>query len=65
MHGRHFIFEDLAFVVDLHLRVFAKFAVNSVTDLLQLIRFAKFYVKCRDILCSLWIARSKFKLIEA
>lgn len=65
MHGRHFIFEDLAFVVDVHLIVFAKFAVNSVTDFLQLIRFAKFYVKCRDILFSLWIAHSKLKLMEA
>lgn len=38
MHGRHFIFEDLAFVIDidLHLIVFAKFVVNSVTDLLPL-----------------------------
>lgn len=44
--------------MDLHLIVFANFGVNSVTDLLQL-KFMKFYVKCGDILFSLWIAHSK------
>lgn len=45
--------------MDLHLIVFANFGVNSVTDLLQLTKFMKFYVKCGDILFSLWIAHSK------
>lgn len=45
--------------------MFAKFAINSITDLL-LLMFAKLLnVKCRDILCSLWIVHSKSKFMEA